>query len=498
MPAIEVTKLKLRCASQERDRTRFAIEDSLRTSIPDERRLVLLRKMRITGSVSLTQPAERNAAIRDGWLAAISGARHGGDDGAADANCVWFASRDEALALLLSRLLAGKAVDAWYWKLAIPDWQGRPWRSWASECLSEAIGQAQDSRVLAIVQCFVAAGATEALIEALTGPEAAKPAPIGTQMLRELQSSSPSPELHEFAPQIAESAAALFATSMPPELRRAIVMLASKGGEPRAFARAIVRAWVSKRSPALALSPVLLAGIVGAVFEAMTSTRTRRARLVVTEESPPSKRRSAKRPDAQAAETAAALSAPEPSSIQQAAPRPAPEDVVRERPEPESQTAEEASAPCRFYSDHAGLWLVVPSLVELGFRDWLAERPRLLGEDPASQLLREIARHHRVPPDDMTLAALGPPLQPDVRPEWTRLWRHALDGWLRRTVKRRLHDLVNRPGELQWSELELVVHYPAADADLALRRLALDRDPGWTDWLGLSIRYNFGGTEDWL
>ena len=52
--------------------------------------------------------------------------------------------------------------------------------------------------------------------------------------------------------------------------------------------------------------------------------------------------------------------------------------------------------------------------------------------------------------------------------------------------------------ELDLGDLKLVVHYPAADADIALRRRALDRDPGWTDWIGLSIRYNFGGTEDWL
>jgi hypothetical protein len=78
------------------------------------------------------------------------------------------------------------------------------------------------------------------------------------------------------------------------------------------------------------------------------------------------------------------------------------------------------------------------------------------------------------------------------------MWRQGLDRWLRRTVRRRLHDLVNRPGELDCGESSLMIHYPAADADLALRRHALDRDPGWTRWLGLSIRYNFGGKEGWV
>jgi hypothetical protein len=69
---------------------------------------------------------------------------------------------------------------------------------------------------------------------------------------------------------------------------------------------------------------------------------------------------------------------------------------------------------------------------------------------------------------------------------------------LRQTVRRRVHDLVNRPGELGWDEFRIDIRFPVADADLALRRRALDRDPGWTDWLGLSIRYHFGGIEDWL
>ena len=45
MTAIEVSKLKVRCTAQQRDQARFAIEDGLRTSIPDDRRLVLLRQM---------------------------------------------------------------------------------------------------------------------------------------------------------------------------------------------------------------------------------------------------------------------------------------------------------------------------------------------------------------------------------------------------------------------------------------------------------------------
>ena len=70
------------------------------------------------------------------------------------------------------RLLAGQSVYARFWKLAVPDWRGRHPRDWVPDSLSEAIGRGQDRRILALVQCFVTAGAIEQLIEAITGPRA--------------------------------------------------------------------------------------------------------------------------------------------------------------------------------------------------------------------------------------------------------------------------------------------------------------------------------------
>jgi hypothetical protein len=142
------------------------------------------------------------------------------------------------------------------------------------------------------------------------------------------------------------------------------------------------------------------------------------------------------------------------------------------------------------------LWLVLPSLVRLGFREWLTDRPHLLAEDPGSLLLHAIARHHRIDAADPVLLALAPPPAGEPLPDWARWWRHGLDRWLRRTARRRLHDLAGRAGELTWDEWRVDIRYPAAD--IGLRRHALDRDPGWTDWLGLSVRFHFGGAEDGL
>ena len=136
------------------------------------------------------------------------------------------------------------------------------------------------------------------------------------------------------------------------------------------------------------------------------------------------------------------------------------------------------------------LWLVIPSLIRMGFREWLAERPDLLCDDPGRTLLRLIARHHRVGADDPAFLPLAAEEEKEP-PEWALLWRFGLDRWLRRNARVPLHGLVWRRGWLRLDEDRLSVRFPPAEADLRLRRRALDVDPGWTDWLGLVVRYAF-------
>jgi hypothetical protein len=500
MTAIEVARLKLRCTEQERDRARCAIEDGLRTSIPDDRRLVLLRKMQIRSEAGSPDPGLRHAAMKDGWLGAIAGARHGGEDGAADANCVWFASYEEAETLLLSRLLKGRLVDAWFWKLAVPAWHERPLLDWLPECLSEAIGLGQDQRILGLVQCLIAAGAADRLVEALAGPGGISERMAGASEHSQQPSSTALIDNRESAAE-AERIAQIHVASLRPELRQLIVILAHSSGEARRMVRAIIRAWLLRRSPALSLSPALSAAVLDAAIDAVTSPiATGRVRKVAPSPTVPTElSRDKQLPERQPRARLAESSKPVQSALLQPAVNLEREKSLQDQYRPDASVSDLApSSLHRIHSAHAGLWLVVPSLIELGFPQWLDMRPSLLGEHPGGQLLHEIARHHRVDPDDPVLAAIGEIPDPLAATFWLRPWRQGLDRWLRRKVRRRLHDLVNRPGELACSDQSLIIHFPAAAADLALRRHALDRDPGWTDWLGLSIRYNFGGREDWV
>jgi hypothetical protein len=167
-------------------------------------------------------------------------------------------------------------------------------------------------------------------------------------------------------------------------------------------------------------------------------------------------------------------------------------------PSPPEASSEPIALPewQRLESAHAGLWLIVPSLIDLGFREWILKRPDLLADNPGRQLFEEIAAHYRVELEDPALAAFEGAFCPKSANDWARMWRCGLDRWLRRVSRRRLHDLLGRQGLLELGDRQLLVHFPAGTADLQLRRRALDRDPGWTDWLGLSIRYRFGDLEE--
>jgi len=131
----------------------------------------------------------------------------------------------------------------------------------------------------------------------------------------------------------------------------------------------------------------------------------------------------------------------------------------------------------------------VPALIRLGWREWLLARAELIGTDPVRTLIGAIARHHRVPLDDPALAPLA--LDECEPPLWAEAWRRALRRMLRRQARLPLARLVWKPGHLAWTDERLVVRFPLAAIDLRLRRRALDVDPGWVDWLGLSVRYLF-------
>jgi hypothetical protein len=514
MGAIEVNRLRLRCPTDQRERTRFALEDALRTALPDPRRLVLLRRMRIAGPGSGGHAARRQAAVHDGWLAAVADSRHGGADGADTANCVWFENRDEAEALLLAWLLAGRAATGWFWRLALPDWRGRPAADWLRHGLDEAMRQSDDTRALRLVETAIVAGATEILLAAVCGPPAPASGradgahvPDGSSSggaavgIAGASGAPPGSALRVDRALATRHATPLVLTAAETRL---VALLARQGKVASGLLRIVVRALALRQSPALALAPLLLAEIIAQTIAVQTPGGAGRT------SAPPAARRVDRSDLDSVADAAPASARADRMRKTNAPPSPDPPPAYHRATDDSEPFPPIAAGPVRaepispaqplagqrLVSRHAGLWLVIPSLIELGFRDWLSDHPEWLGAHPGRQLLLAIARHHRVPARDPALSLLEPELHPGALPDWTNDWRRALDGWLRRRARRRLHDLIRRPGTIELGDRRLDILFPAAAADIRLRRRALDRDPGWTDWLGLSIRYHFGDISE--
>lgn len=497
MAGVEIGTLRLRGDPNLATRAAFRIEDGLRTELADSRRLVLIRRMRPGRRAVSARPEERSGAIRLAYEAATSGARHGRDAGdGAFVNCVWFESPAEARRLLLAELLAGRRPAGWFWRLAVPEWRGRDLEAWLVEILAGVLGDGGEREGLDLVLIALESADIDVVLRAVQATSGAWPrppsAPIRTLRGEEL----PGEEGH--STEIADSPAALRATvaelrsRLPEPLRDRIEALVRRLGQSGRPALRLLERLLLHASPSLALAPTPLRKLAQAWSDLLAAplAPTPPARKTGSTPSPPPFE--AEAGAAISPRSAAAAEAPV-EALAAGAGLPRPAEPTASVPEFQAPAEKPLVSPRGLESDCAGLWLVIPSLIRLGLREWLSERPLLLRQDSGRTLLRTLARHYRVPDGDPALAAFEALAEIGETPDWARCWRAGLDGWLRRRARIPLHRLIRKRGEVTFSDEKLTVRFPLDAADLRLRRRALDVDPGWVDWLGLSVRYRYEG-----
>lgn len=489
MPAIAIRHLRLQAPLAQAGRTRQQLETALRTELPATGRLIVVRRMRLPAPGRGGGPGQYAAAVRGSWNEALAGARHGGASDAASANCVWFESAAEACLLLLRLLLRGAAADAWFWPLAVPGWAGPPPRRFPESAIGRALDDGDGHLLVAIATLFAAHGRA-ALFVALLRARATRPAAAGT---RHTAPPAAGAAMHGGKPPVPPEIETLLErtrATLPPGLAPIIAaLLRHSAAGSRQAATAMACALLEEQAPLLATETGLretavhlfLAGIRNPGGAETARVRSGRARAGSAEK-------------ATTGTVVRARSHPGPA---QAAPRPAAGEPPAPPCFPGSRRATAASAPVRIEQESAaaGLWLLLPALVRLGFRDWLGAQPAAAAADLGRAVLRGIAFHHRVAADDAAMLPLLPPgfCRTDDLPFAATVegWRRALRHFLRRQVRLSPHALVWRRGWLSGGDDALGVRFPLHSADLRLRRQALDIDPGWVDWLRLSVRYAF-------
>jgi hypothetical protein len=171
----------------------------------------------------------------------------------------------------------------------------------------------------------------------------------------------------------------------------------------------------------------------------------------------------------------------------------------------------------------AGLHFLLNALRSLGIAAALEACPALAEADFAIHNLRRLAKEAGVAEDDPILLCLhlrqpafalhdevlaNLPLQPEVWPKgfaisrrasfdsnyFLRVWTVAVKRWCWRMGRLTLREIVNRDGRVWLTRTDLDVTFSIAAADLRIRRIGLDIDPGWLPWFderGRVVRFHY-------
>jgi hypothetical protein len=493
MRHVLVRRLSLRVPSGHLAASRQRVEDGLFLAATDETRLVLLRRLDL-GRMSSREPASawaERAAERLSEQRAR--AVHASQPAAEAADAVWFRSTDEARELLLLLLAAGRRPAAWFWRLAVPEWRELSLPQWLEVRVAAAL--ADPAGEVALARAIIAAareGELPAVARALASatlsamPAAVRPALTGSATFLP----------REIAPLVSRLIGRLEA-GIAHAIFRVLADLPAQGLP----ARWLVRLTLVAAAPELAGHHTTLAELTDRVVADARPGAPLAMNTVSTEaDRPLGAIREATDRDARAQARDPLL-----QPLRQPTPRDAPQPFApcvshghgippfmagEQHPPPRARDAASAEPLSEHASRGAGVLLAIRALDHLGLGARLAGDPEAAASGFGRHLLRHLAAHARVPPEDALFALLTAPDSPP-HPNALRLWRVGLDRWLRRRVRLRLGDLARTRGWLHQADTTLVVRFPLDAADVRLRRLALDSDPGWVPWLGLTVRYQY-------
>jgi len=176
-------------------------------------------------------------------------------------------------------------------------------------------------------------------------------------------------------------------------------------------------------------------------------------------------------------------------------------------------------------TDWAGLYFLLHPLRRLGIASALDACPALAEAGLVTHLLHRLARQADAPAQDpillcldlagaefalpaATLAAMPRLAWPaNLRPPedtacssrgLLRAWTLGVRRWCWHTASLKLHQIVRRRGAVWTTRADIDVTLPLQEADLRIRRVGLDIDPGWLPWLGhfgRVVRFHYRGKE---
>ncbi len=164
----------------------------------------------------------------------------------------------------------------------------------------------------------------------------------------------------------------------------------------------------------------------------------------------------------------------------------------------------------------AGLFFLLNALERIGISQALAGSLAWSAPNFAARVLRHLAAQVEIPEHDPIVQWLDSLLLPDTKsqeplrcdPSWwpsnlrlsrdtaalddlVRAWSVAARRWCWRMGKINVREIVSRAGIFSVDRTDLDVSMPLDRADVRVRRIGLDLDPGWLPWFGRVVRFHY-------
>jgi hypothetical protein len=507
-------------------RLAFTMEEALRlATLPGENqgRSYYFRTVRLTG----LPPGGDRAAWLERFQQVLNQeaarAVHGADPRAALAPSVYFRSEEEALEVLLHRLLAREPVDEWYWAQVSADAGATgsgllPGSSSADGETIRGIVEELRARPASWVAVAAALFAVPGFDVVRLG-EAVSPA-VARAWLTEMDGAPPFPG----------AVAAAIPRSARPAMRQSLRAFGSR--DPRTLWLATLAILLESPSDLVSKSAVRRAR---AALRQLDQPEVRRPAGVPTAETPRARPDTATVPlaprrDVQpynhGAETPidpTEPAEPAPSTLQDSAgsdfPALAEPAPMAEIPGPalDESTPLPDSLPWQCEgaaTAAAGLFFLLNALERIGVAEALAAFGGAV-PDFIARVLQRLAAQAGAAPDDpipywLDSLISGPaddgrmPCDPSwwpanlrrscaaaTVPELVRAWCLGVRRWCWRAGRIGIRDVVTRDGVFAVNRTDLDVSLPLEDADIRVRRVGLDLDPGWLPWFGRVVRFHY-------
>ena len=424
------------------------IEDALRcASLPDiGARLLVVRRLALgdLGRQASSQAVARviEARFTDRDVAWTRGDALDGSDESPLADHMVFRSVWHARVALTCRLLRGQTCAAWYWPLAVPEFQHRLGPGDNVRSIMQAIAHSQEATTA------LPAWATRAVEHAGTGVISAMvPAGLGEQLVR--AAGLALAQTAESDEGLSASATAIGLGPVPSWLRN---LLQREVGSSR-HARITERARVGRGSD--------LAAQKQAALPAVNDLRAKATSLA----------------DAEAS-----------AGLSQAAGQ-----IDQSRGAKSAATGWHKRVVDAVPTTAAGLLFLLPVLARLGLAAW-AKTNQTDAAHLTHSVLEATLVQLRVPRGDPIWGVVADTealAASEIKAHATD-WVGKLRQCLRRDMRIRLAHLVRRSGWIALTPVHIDIFYRLCDVDMHVRQQGLDIDPGWLPWFGRVVAYHYG------